>query len=220
MEVLSRKKRLQFIGHREKISCIALSRSGRLIVTGSESTTALVWDGTGLGSNAKAVDAKEFPALWNDLQSNDACQAHQAIWRFVLSQKQSLAWLKEKLPTVKAIDRKQMLRWIDQLDDASFQVRQNAVGHIQLAESRAKEPLEQALKQKPTLHQRRQIQLLLKKLRNPFQEPSVLRSARVIEIFAHMQSKESLQHLRHLATRGVPTSCITKLARRVLRSLR
>src|SRR5262249_13318114 len=76
------KLRGQFRGHSDWAWAADFSPDGRLLATGSQDTTVLIWDVLNVNGEPPAaakLSPKELEALWADLAGADAAQAYRAI---------------------------------------------------------------------------------------------------------------------------------------------
>src|SRR5713226_3796357 len=89
LETASCKERHLLTGHFGGIYSLDFSPDGRLLISGSEDTTALVWDVFGM-LDAKEkwggpLSAKDLDSCWSDLADSDAAKAYLAIRRLAAS---------------------------------------------------------------------------------------------------------------------------------------
>src|SRR5207245_5042900 len=71
--------------HRGGVTALAFSPDGRRLASGSQDTTALLWD---VASTVRVTQkqslklaSEELEALWADLATGEGAKAHRAIWR-------------------------------------------------------------------------------------------------------------------------------------------
>src|SRR5262249_13230158 len=86
-------------GHRGEVDRLQFSADGKVLLSTSRDTTALVWDLSGLKKNRASRSSdhllrQEFDALWADLAGEDATKAFRVILR--------LAMVNESVPLIKA----------------------------------------------------------------------------------------------------------------------
>jgi WD40 repeat protein len=96
-EVATLKPRLRLdrAGH-EDIFRFAFSRDGRHLMSNDyHARTGLVWDLPGSGKPAKLTE-RELSSLWDDLKSDDAAKAYQAIGNFATDPASAVPFLAER----------------------------------------------------------------------------------------------------------------------------
>src|SRR5262249_38216349 len=106
-------------GPTTRISSQSGSRDGRLLVTGLEGTTAVVWDMVDWRKAAAAERPLEKPTeeeAWLTL-SGDADRAHVMIERLLSHPDVALRLFRERLKEASPIDRNKLSRLLAQLDD-------------------------------------------------------------------------------------------------------
>src|SRR5882724_6305505 len=71
----------QLAGHKGRVFKMAFSTDGKLLLTGSEDTTALVWDLTGklTRPQARSLSARDLETTWSDLSAADAVRGQKAV---------------------------------------------------------------------------------------------------------------------------------------------
>jgi RNA polymerase sigma factor (sigma-70 family) len=211
-EVATGKERRSFEGHQGIVRSIAFSADGTRLVSASGDTTALVWDAT-VSTPAGKLTAKQLQAAWNDLASGDAIKAYRAIWLLARNPKQSVPLLREHLPPARALSaetRKQMERWLADLDSDDAAVRERASAELEKRVVTAEPMLRKALTARPSLEQRKRIERVLERL-----EQERVTLGRALEVLEHAHTPESRQLLEALAA-GDPAAWLTQEAKAVL----
>jgi hypothetical protein len=99
-EVATGRERHRFEGQRDAKTA-ALTSDGRLLATGSDDTTVLVWDLTGRSRGgrvpAERLTARELEESWAVLAGGDATKAYQAVVALRNAEGRAVALLREKL---------------------------------------------------------------------------------------------------------------------------
>jgi WD40 repeat protein len=204
-------------------SIMAFSPDGRTLATGCWDTTILLWDLTGYGGEEKlriGVKAvNNLGSLWSDLTGPDARKSYRASWALTRAPAQTVAFLSKKLrPTPRKPDQVGLInRFIQDLEDDQFAVRENAMRKLETMGKDAQSALQTALKNKPPLELRRRVEALLKKLDGP--EPALdLPSERAVEVLEHIGNDEARQLLKVLAA-GDPNAPLTREVNATLQRL-
>jgi hypothetical protein len=109
------------------------------------------------------LTSAQLSALWSALTGEVAAKAHRAIWSLVAAPKQALPLLKTHLSPVVA-HTKEALQWIEQLEDARFEVRKKAAAELEKLGESAGTALRRKLAAQPAAEVRRQVEGLLEKL--------------------------------------------------------
>jgi hypothetical protein len=192
-------------------------------VSGSADTTLLVWD---LHDRIRAFRAGKAPTAaqleqrWGELAGTDAARAYEAVCYLTAFPKQTVPLLRERL-----LGRPQggdnVAKWIRELDDRRFAVREKAMAELQRLGRSVEADLRRALASGPSEEARRRLERLLAALGgvSPLAEhPETLRSRRAVEVLEQIGTAEARQVLQGLAT-GPADSLLTSEARAALRRL-
>src|SRR5262249_28501254 len=155
--------RRRFAGHRGRVLCLAFSADGKTLVSGSEDTTALVWDLTGrLAAEDRRAgplsDAALKPA-WDALAEKDREAAYRGVQPLAADPARSVPYLREGLRPVPSAEAKRLARLIADLDDDQFEVREKAAAELEKQGGAALAALREALDGRPSPEARRRIEL-------------------------------------------------------------
>jgi dipeptidyl aminopeptidase/acylaminoacyl peptidase len=201
-------------GHAGGINSVAFSPNGKLLVTGSMDTTALVWDAAGLlpatPSRSKSLTVAELEAFWCDLAGADTGRAHRAIWSMAEAPGASVPFLKEHLPPAPTADPQRVAKLLTDLNSDRFAVREKSLQELEKLGESIGSALEKALQEKPSLEVQRRIERLLTRLKG-----ESLRISRAVEVLERVQSAEAHRLLEDLA-RGEKTAQLSREAKAAL----
>ena len=204
------------------MEALAFTADGKALVSGSADSTALVWGGAALAPPARKLDeqsADKLAALWPDLADADAAKAFRAAAVFAAAPKGTAALLAERVKPAAGPDPKQMARWVNDLDNDSFEAREKAAAELGKLGELARPALEEALKKRPSVEMQRRIEELLGRLK-PGQKLSAddLRRLRAVEVLEDLGTPEAKRLLEELA-KGAPGAALTRDAEAALTRL-
>jgi WD40 repeat protein len=185
-------------GHEGPVKALAFSPDGRLLLTGSDDTTALVWDLRRLSAPPAAGGAlpAELETLWQDLAGADAARAWRAMCILAAAPEQAVPFLRRRLRPAPALAPPQMMRLIADLDSIHFARREKASEELELLGERAEESLREVVKVSPSAEVRRRAGMLLAGLRGPGLSSEELRARRALQVLRHIGSDEALRVAR------------------------
>jgi WD40 repeat protein len=219
LETVTGGERSRLSGHIGGISCLSFSADGRTLVSGSEDTTALVWDvfGTG-GAKATPLTVEDAERCWADLGSDDAARAFRAICKLTASPAEAVALLKKHLQSIAAPDANRQEQWITDLDSETFAKRDAAMKELAKLAELAEPALRAALDKDPSPEARRRLEQLLAKPYGPVTKGEPLRVSRAIEALERIGTTEARELLTKLAA-GAAGAWQTREAKAALQRL-
>jgi RNA polymerase sigma factor (sigma-70 family) len=204
-------------GHRGAVVSLAFSPDGRLLASGSNDTSILLWDATRLprASLPKTVqpDAKKLASLWSDLKGSDVGKAYLGMKDLLGAPRQAAQLIGKHLRPVILEDAKGVERLIADLDSNDFDTREKASRALAKKGVRAEPALRKALAGRPPLDVHRRIERLLLAI-----EARHLGAFRAVEVLERIGSPEARKLLESLA-RGAEEARLTREAKSALARL-
>jgi hypothetical protein len=191
----------------------AFAPDGRSIAVAATDTTVLVWDLSSAYAAAPATTAlaaKEADGLWADLAGADAAKAYAAVNRMAAHPTESLPLICERLRAVSPIPADRVSKWVAELNDDDFSVRDAATRHLAAVGDQVKRALRETLTHDISLEQKRRITELLEGARL-LRPGDALRGVRAVRMLETIDSKDGRLILKTLAG-GDPDSAVTREA--------
>jgi WD40 repeat protein len=213
MEVASGQERRKLTGHRGAVESLTFSRDGRLLISGSQDSTALVWDLIGPAASDEKLDQ-----CWVDLAGKQADRAYQAMQKLMRTPNQAVAELGKHLRPIPNVDAAEVARLIADLDSEQFTVRQKARDALAQLGERAEPSLREAAKGELSLEARKRVEELLDSIKAGMMKPQSLRQVRAVEVLEQIGSDDARDMLKTLA-KGMPTARLTREANAALERL-
>jgi hypothetical protein len=224
-DVATCKEIARLAGHRNLIRALAFAPDGKTLASAGDDLTCLIWDVAvavaGRSKPAVAASKEQLEAAWADLASTDAAKAYRAVWALRAAPRQAIPLLKERVqPVAPVTDPKQLARWIADLDDERFAVRERAQRAIQSLGEPAIPALWRAVADQPSLEVKRRLQGILATV-----EPKLvavplgqLQQIRVVQVLESIATPEAQQVLQSLA-KGMAEVRLTREAPAALERL-
>ncbi len=161
----------------DRVSGVGFSREGRSLVTVA-GVDVLMWDLLH-GSDGHA----DLSHLWTDLGSDNTETAYQAMKAMVAHGDGGAKFLQGKLAAAATVDRKQIEKWIADLDSKRFATREAAMRSLANLQGRAQPALRAARAKAPSEEARTRIDDLLGRLQKHLSglESRPLRAMQVIQ---------------------------------------
>jgi WD40 repeat protein len=215
------KEYLTRAGHRGTVRAILFSPDGTLLATGSEDTTAMVWDAAPFRVPRTQRDKPEPEAVarwWDELADPDAKKAHTALCTMSDAPAEAIALLRTKLEPVKEDVARRIDKLIADLDARRFPVREKAMRDLTEIGPDILPAVQEALKKDPSPEVKRRLEDLLSQVKVRPQEgrTRVLRALEVLERIGTAEAKEVLKTLAD----GAPAAWQTREARSILGRLK
>jgi dipeptidyl aminopeptidase/acylaminoacyl peptidase len=208
----------RFGGFRTDVMALSFSQDGKRLAAGLRDGTILTYevaDPRLLPPRRTSDD--ELESCWSDLGSDNAGKAHQALWSLVATPKHSVPLLGARLKPVERVDEATIARWIVDLDNKTFAIRQNAHNALAKSGEQIHATVRKAMKGNVTLETRRRLEQILKTADVPSVE--TLRAIRVIMALERIGSREAQGVLETLAG-GAAGARETEEAKATLERLR
>jgi WD40 repeat protein len=209
-------------GHQGAVTSLVFAADGQTLISGSQDCTAVVWDLAGLPKrDGMAVEGAgpDLEAAWKELGGEDAVRAYRALCTLAAAPGPAVSLLKERLrPAPAEADAARIARWIHDLDDDQFAVREKASGELARLGPLAEPALRQTLDRQTSAEVRTRVERLLKRLREPVSSPDSLRALRAVEVLEQVGSAEARQLLEALS-REAPEAWLKQEAKAALERL-
>jgi hypothetical protein len=219
LDLLTGRVLRRFQGHRGAVRSLAFIHDGRVLVSGSEDTTALLWDVSACRPRREKSPARrELGRLWERLAESDARQARQAMVALCASPGLSVPFLADRLKPVSPPDSARMRRLLADLDNDRFEVRQKAVAELEGLGELAVSHLRKLLQRRVTLEARMRAERLLRRWAGSVLPPARLREVRAVAVLEFSDTPEARRLLGVLA-KGAAEARLTQEAKAALRRL-
>jgi RNA polymerase sigma factor (sigma-70 family) len=217
-DLLTGKEVRRFTGHRGAVTSLVFGRDGKTLISGSDDTTALVWD-VGVAVNrpqgrTSRLKPAEAEALWADLGGADAARAYRAVRTLAAAPGPAVAVLRWHLRPVRVAgprEEERIARRIAELDHARYAVRRQAARELERLGETARPALLRALARRPSAEARRRLEQLLGRAGRA----TNVQQLRAVEVLERVGTTEAQRLLEALA-RGAEGACLTAEARAAL----
>src|SRR5262249_50582437 len=152
----------RYEGHSGPVNALAFTSDGKTIASGAGDSTVLLWE---VYPEAESTGPKGLDAVmaWDDLDSQDIRQAYRAAGGLIAAGPRGVAAVRDGLKTSEE-QQKQIRKWIAELDDYQFKVRDNARRQIIAAGLRAVPALRAEQARKLSTEAEQRLKLLFEDL--------------------------------------------------------
>ena len=194
--------------------------SRRLVTANGSDPFALVFDVSELVYRAEPanVTVADLQNWWDDLRSDDPVDAYRAIWRFHAAPEDSVPFLAKQLKPRWKITGAAIDQLIADLDDETFEKRDNATRRLEELGNDIAEVLQNARAASDSLEQQKRLDRLLAKLTGFGPSPETRRGIRAVAALARIGGPEVRKILESLA-KGPSDNPLTLEARASLARL-
>jgi WD40 repeat protein len=186
------------------VESLAFSPDGKRLALAGQGNTALVCDVPALTAGklpqaATKPTAQDLDLVWADLTGADGTKAFRAIARLADFPEESVPFLRERLKDFGDAEEKRIAKLIADLDDKSFEVRQNASAALESLGNRAAAALTRAVEKSESAEVRLRAQGLLEKLKDANLPSKELIGIRVVEALETSDAPAARDLLKELA---------------------
>jgi RNA polymerase sigma factor (sigma-70 family) len=208
-------------GHRREVRSLAFSADGRLLASGSDDSTVLIWDLTGRLAQEKlplSLVRIELEQLCRDLSDPDEGRAASAQRTLAAGARDALPYLQARLQEWIGPDPRPVARWIADLDHDQFEVRERATAELERLGAAVVQDLKKAHTQTSSAEARHRLEQLLGRLRRGQENVPPPPPERVLAVLECIGTPDARRILANVA-KGDSASAWTKAAHIVLKRL-
>jgi hypothetical protein len=208
-------------GHQGAIASAMFSPDGRLLVTGSEDGTALVWDMTarrGSTADAAPLTPERRDQVWKDLAHPSPAVAYRAVADLLAMPKDCLALFEQRLYPPAAPGKARVARLIADLASDDAATAQGANAELESLGKAAVPFLVRALGEASSAAQRQRLEQLIARAHSSTVLADSLRAVRAVEVLERMNTPAAKRKLEQLAA-GDPSARLTREAKASLERL-
>jgi len=178
---------LQFQGSGTYVASLAFSPDGRLLASGLDDGTILVWDmavpQAAIRQPGSKLTEAELDAIWKQLADPDPSQVYLALAKLAATPEQAIALLGQRLQPVPHGLQQQIQSLVQQLDSPKFNEREQATRRLASLREPFEDALWQALDADPSPEVSLRLQAILAPplAQLPAETLQKLRAVRVLE---------------------------------------
>jgi WD40 repeat protein len=196
---------------------LSVAPAGSLFAAGLREKDVCLWDLRTCLPPGRPTAAPDMDKAWTGLAEKDAAAAYTIMRDLMATPREAVALLDRRLPTAPRADPATLARLVADLDDDSFEVRDEASRRLGELGEAARAALTGGLTKKPSAEARRRIKELLDAMDGPANGDR-LRLLRALEVLESVGTPEARRVLKRLAG-GEPSALLTREAKAALARL-
>jgi WD40 repeat protein len=208
VECRSGKERCRTKLHRGTIRVLVFRDDSKVVLSGSDDTTAFAFDITGCGTEGKHPDEiglADGPATWKAL-GGDARTAFAAMARFARGGTWATAVLGDRLVAEETVTGARLRQWLLDLEDASFEIREKADASLARLNHRIEKQLRSFGRENHSAEALQRVRKLLDRLEDgPPEFLQKVRGVEALERLGNLEAKTILERLAGGAAEGEVT---------------
>jgi WD40 repeat protein len=202
-DVLHAHEPATFKGHAEEVAAVAFAPHSKLLASASADGTTLIWDAARVHRAtppAQKPKAGDLESWWEALAGADAVKAFAAMTSLAEAPEQAVAWIKDHVKPVPALDEKLIQNLIAQLDHKEFKMRFRAASELLRMGEQIIPALDKALKANLPPDRKNHLEDLRSKATPELvMQGERLREFRAVEVLEFMGTPQARQVLESLA---------------------
>jgi hypothetical protein len=212
-------RRFQFSSKSATPTAISFTRNGRHVVIGSSDGTALVWDFAktthGPKGEVTPLSNANLDSHWEALAGTDPVAAYDAGWELADRPAKIVAKCRAKLTPIKPAEEAVVRRWLKDLDDPVFSVRERAERELITMGDEAVGVLRTLAAGPLSFEQTSRVKRILSAADTDVLTGDMLRQVRAVAILERADTPDSRAVLDSLAS-GVANARLTREAKSAL----
>jgi hypothetical protein len=186
--------RAEVRGGQGRVTALAFTPDGRLLAGGLD-TTVLAWD----LRPPRVAASVSLKRAWHDLAAPEARASYQSAGRFLLAPAMGVKFFAEHLKPAEPLDPRRVRRWLADLGNTKFAVRQAASQALAALDEQATPYLEETLKTAASAEVRLRVRRILEQRQEAAPTPQQLRGIRAVAVLEWIGDGPSKNLLRRWA---------------------
>jgi hypothetical protein len=201
------------------VNCLLFGDNNRTLITGNSNSAVMVWDWAAAAKLKPDARRRPDATTWDALAGNDAGEGYRAIFTLTAHPVEAAKLLRESLRPATKEEMVRVSKWIADLNDDRFAVRDRAKKALLSMGEDALPGLKVALKRPRSTEAEQSLRDLIASAGSEILTGEILRQVRAINALEWMNTPESRQQLLELAN-GEPHVLRTKEAAHALARMR